>query len=456
MRKQVLRVALCVTSLVAALDAKSVHAQAARPDAASTPMATPAALPIADLDTAWSAISRTYFDTVLVHGTWGAFRDSLRTSLGASPDLDAVRSAIRALIAYPGQSHFALIPANAVPLPSSPSTGGAPGTTGVDVRMIGDTLVVWRVQPGSVGALAGVGAGQIITHIDTIAVSDLRDRLGRAFPAGSREAQQMIAQVAMSRLGRSTGDTTTLTLVGADGTPRRAVLVHTPLAGTLTRYGNLPPLIVRTSRDSVPVTSASGPVTVPVIHFSAWFPTISTELDRHLFAVRGAPAVILDLRGNPGGAVGMIAGVAGHFSDTTWNLGTMYGRGSRLTLRANPRLVDATGTRQPVISAPLAILIDAFTASSSEFFAAGMQALGRAQVFGEPSAGQALPAAMLRLPSGDVLMHPIADHEDAGGRRVEGTGVVPDVITPLTRSELLAGRDVALDAARAWLARTLP
>jgi carboxyl-terminal processing protease len=416
-------------------------------------------LPIADLDTAWSAISRTYFDTLLVRGPWRVYHDSLRAALGDSPELDDVRSAIRALIAYPGQSHFALIPANAVPLPSSPSTGGAPGTTGVDVRMIGDTLVVWRVQPGSVGAAAGIQAGQVITHIDTLAVSALQDRLGRAFPAGSREAQQMIAQVATSRLRRSAGDTTILTLAGADGVDgatQRAVLVQTPLAGTLTRYGNLPPLVVRTSRDSVEVATARGAVMVPVIHFSAWFPTISAELDRHLFAVRGAPAVILDLRGNPGGAVGMIAGVAGHFSDTTWNLGTMYGRGSTLTLRANPRRVDASGTRQPVIAAPLAILIDASTASASEFFAAGMQALGRAQVFGEASAGQALPAAMLRLPSGDVLMHPIADHEDASGRRVEGTGVVPNVLTPLARSELQIGRDVALDAARDWLARILP
>lgn len=441
MRKHIFGIALYVVALVGGPTAGAQGATAA---------------PIADLDTAWSAISRTYFDTSLVKGPWRGYRDSLRAALGESPELDDVRVAIRTLIAYPAQSHFALIPSDAVPLPSSPSSGGAPGTTGIDVRMIGDTLVVWRVHHGSVGAAAGVRPGQIITHIDTLAVSTLQDRLGRAFPAGSREAKQMVAQVAMSRLGRTTGDTTTLTVLGADGTPRRAVLVHTPLAGTLTRFGNLPPLVVRTTRDSVQVVTARGPVVVPIIHFSSWFPAISAELDRHLFAVRGAPAVILDLRGNPGGAVGMIAGVAGHFSDTSWNLGTMYGRGSTLTLRANPRLVDATGTRHPVISAPLAILIDPFTASSSEFFAAGMQALGRAQVFGEPSAGQALPAAMLRLPSGDVLMHPIADHEDAKGRRVEGTGVVPDVITPLTRSELQAGRDVALDAARAWLARTLP
>src|SRR5690606_34876076 len=104
---------------------------------------------------------------------------------------------------------------------------------------------------------------------------------------------------------------------------------------------------------------------------------------------------------------------------------------------------------------PVAILVDEMTASASEFFAAGMQALGRARIFGETTAGQSLPAAMLRLASGDVLMHPIADHEDALGRRIEGRGVEPDTRAPLVRRELTGGRDAALEAARQWLADTL-
>lgn len=412
--------------------------------------------PLADLDTAWSAIARTYFDTALVNGRWLVQRDSLRQALGDAPDLEAVRGAIRALIAFPAQSHFALIPANAVPLSGASSTGGAPGTAGLDVRMIGDTLVVWRVRPGTAAEAADLREGSVITHVDTVSVGEIRSRLERAFPDNPRQAQMLIAQFVSSRLGRATGDTTALTVRGPDGATRRVTLVHTPLRGTVTRYGNLPPIVVRTSRDSVEVRAASGLVTVPVIHFSSWFPAISAELDRHFFGARNAPAIILDLRGNLGGAVGMIGGVAGHFADSAVNLGTMYGRGATLRLRANPRLVDPRGTRVGVITAPMAILIDAFTASSSEFFASGMQALGRARIFGEASAGQALPAAMLRLPNGDVLMHPIADHEDADGRRVEGTGVIPDVHTPLTRADLATGRDAALEAARAWLAQTLP
>jgi carboxyl-terminal processing protease len=80
-----------------------------------------------------------------------------------------------------------------------------------------------------------------------------------------------------------------------------------------------------------------------------------------------------------------------------------------------------------------------------------MQALGRARIFGTRSAGMALPAAMGRLPNGDVMMHVIADHVDPRGRRVEGVGILPDTPTPLRVDALRAGRDTALEMALAWI-----
>jgi len=80
-----------------------------------------------------------------------------------------------------------------------------------------------------------------------------------------------------------------------------------------------------------------------------------------------------------------------------------------------------------------------------------MQAIGRARVFGEHTPGLALPALLLRLPTGDILMHVMADFTDPTGRRVEGRGVVPDTVVPLTRRDLLAGRDAQLEAALAWI-----
>jgi carboxyl-terminal processing protease len=91
------------------------------------------------------------------------------------------------------------------------------------------------------------------------------------------------------------------------------------------------------------------------------------------------------------------------------------------------------------------------SASTSEIFAAGMQRIGRARVFGEPSAAAALPALMERLPSGDVFVHAVADFTDPLGKRIEGAGAVPDEVVPLTTSDLAAGRDAPLDAAVRWI-----
>ncbi len=410
----------------------------------------------ASFDSAWSSISRTYFDTLLIQGRWRMSHDSLRADLGTAPTLDKTRAAIRALIAVPGQSHFALIPGDAFPeAKARASDASSRGTSGITPRLAADTLIAWRVAAGSAAANAGIRPGDIITHVDTVAVDSVRQRLLRAFPSSPREANSLYLQVMSSRLDGSLGDTVKVTTRQLTGRSGGGVLVLGPLEGRVSRFGNLPPIVIRVSLDSTTLNTPRGTAQIPIIAFSNWFPVIIQDLDRYAFSARSAQAVIVDLRGNSGGAVGIIGGFAGHFSDSVWSLGSMRGRGSNLQLNANPRRVTAANERIGVITTPVAILVDAMSASASEFFASGMQALGRARVFGEVTAGQSLPAAMLRLPSGDVLMHPIADHVDARGRRVEGIGVQPDTRTPLVRSELAAGRDAALEAAKAWLADTL-
>lgn len=414
--------------------------------------------PLAVFDSAWLAISRSYYDTALVNGRWRAAHDSLRADLGGAPSLDRARNAIRALIAVPGKSHFVLIPSDAFPsIKPTGRVGTASterGSSGITPRLAADTLIVWRVQRGSAAANAGIRPGDAITHLDAVNVDSVRQSLMRAFPSSSRQASVLFLQVMTSLLEGSVGDTVKVTTRALDGRAGGGVLVMGPAEGRVSRYGNLPPMMVRAALDSTTVTTPNGARQVPIISFSGWFPVIIQDLDRYAFASRTAPAVIIDLRGNTGGAIGIIGGFAGHFSDSVWSLGTMRGRGADLRLNANPRRANGA-ERVGVIQAPVAILVDQMSASASEFFASGMQALGRARVFGEVTAGQSLPAAMVKLPNGDVLMHPIADHVDARGRQVEGVGVQPDTRTPLVRSELAAGRDAALEAARAWLAETL-
>ena len=147
----------------------------------------------------------------------------------------------------------------------------------------------------------------------------------------------------------------------------------------------------------------------------------------------------------------MIMGISGHFLNERKPLGTMKTRDAELKFAANPRLVNAAGQRVEPFSGPVAILVDALTGSASECFAGGLQALGRARVFGQTSMGQALPAFFAKLPNGDVLIHATGDFVTADGTRLEGRGVVPDETVTITRSELLAGRDSTLEAALKWI-----
>ena len=154
--------------------------------------------------------------------------------------------------------------------------------------------------------------------------------------------------------------------------------------------------------------------------------------------------MIIDLRGNTGGIAFMAMGMAGYFVDRDdRRLGTMYTRQSPFQFAINPRL--------PYYGGPLAILVDGLSASTSEIFAQGLRDLGRAQIFGTRTAGAALPSVIEKLPNGDGFQYARANYISEGGKTLEGAGVMPDVVAPLSREALLAGRDPAMDAALKWI-----
>jgi carboxyl-terminal processing protease len=147
----------------------------------------------------------------------------------------------------------------------------------------------------------------------------------------------------------------------------------------------------------------------------------------------------------------MINGVAGHLFAAPELLGRMKMRGAELELRANPRLVTPEGVRVEPYAGPVAVLVDELTASASECFAGALQSLGRARIFGRQTLGQALPALTRRLTNGDVLMYVVGDFVTATGRRLEGEGVLPDEVVPLSLPVLRTGTDATLEAALRWI-----
>jgi carboxyl-terminal processing protease len=204
--------------------------------------------------------------------------------------------------------------------------------------------------------------------------------------------------------------------------------------------------------DTTRLTGAEG--CVGVIRFNIFMTPVMPQFEDAMVALRPCRGVVLDLRGNLGGLGAMIVGLSGHYFARPETLGTMRLRDATMRYVANPVRVTRRGEPLQPYEGRVAIVIDELSASTTEILAAAMQRLGRARVFGAPSAGQALPALLTRLPNGDRLMHVIADFAGPGGSRVEGSGVTPDELVPLSRRALLAGRDDALEAAVRWIEST--
>lgn len=420
-------------------------------------------------DAAWTIIRDSHFDPTMNGLDWNAVRTELRPRAEAATSTGELRAVIGDMLKRLGLSHFALIPATA---DTPGASGDLSADPGFDVRLVDDTLLVTHVDRN----VAQVRAGWRVVRIGETAVVDLIRALpGRSHggtdgerPAASagqaasanaapRENTRLINvaawRMAQTRLRGPAGSTVDVTFEDGTGRLVSLSLERHPEAGQAVTVGSLPTMYVRveTTRKATP---AGG--TVGLIAFNVWMAAVDAQFQAAVDEFRQADGIVIDLRGNPGGLAAMMMGISGHFVGEPKTLGVMKTRERDLHFPANPRLVNARGDRVAPFAGPLAILVDAMSGSASECFAGGMQSIGRARIFGQPSMGQALPALFDRLPNGDVLIHAYGDFVTSDGTRLEGRGVIPDETQPLDRQALLDGRDRPLEAALAWIDTARP
>jgi carboxyl-terminal processing protease len=441
-------------------------------------------------DEAWKIIYETHFDTNFNGVDWKAVREELRPQAEAARNLRELRQIIEGMLARLGQSHMALIPQEAAatidpakknesaggaqgsrtktneashassPKQDAPSTkasndqkadassGNSAGDVGFDVRLCNGALVVNRVEPNGPAKEAGIKTGWIVHALAKQHVSELLEKLPRDLDA--QKLQFMAWRMAKAQLMGQPGSTISVEFLDETNQPVTVTLKRTETPGDPVKLGHLPKLYAEFHSERL--KSGEG-VDVGLIRFNLWMIPIAVPFDKAVDEFRQADGIIIDLRGNLGGLGGMVMGLSGHFLKERLSLGTMKTRGNELNFFSNPRWTTPAGQRTEPYSGPVAILVDGISLSAAEIFAGGMQAIGRARIFGEQSPGQALPALWDKLPNGDVLYHAFADYVTPLGIRLEGRGVIPDEVVPLLRENLLAGHDSALSAALKWIAK---
>lgn len=437
-------------ALLLALLANALGAQVAPvPRGPIARRAIDSALAVATADSAWARVKHTYYDTTFRGLDWEAVGAEVRARAARARDERELRAAITAMFDRLGESHFALVPSGAVEHGrAAPSEEDSLGTAGIELRLLRGRVVVSRVVPGSAAAGAGVRAGWWLERVGALEVAPLvRTRLASLDGAARRLAELQLTLSLAARTHGRAGERLRLAFRDGRGRRRPVRLVLRRDDAELVRFGPLPPQLVRF--ESRRLDDAAG--CVGVVRFNAWMAPVAPRFDDAMAEYRHCRGVILDLRGNVGGVAAMVMGVGGYVLDSAVSLGTMTTRGAALRYVANPRRSDRRGRPLAPYAGELAILVDGMSASTSEIFAAAMQVLGRARVFGEPTAGQALPAMLAPLPNGDVMQHVVGDFVAPDGRRLEARGVVPNVQIQLSRAALLAGRDEVLRAALSWI-----
>ncbi len=383
----------------------------------------------------WDTVNESYYDPTFNGVDWWAMRERYLAKLPAVEDKPALLALLQRMLGELHQTHFAILPRDAAVF--TPEERPRIGTVGAEAACLQESVVIMRVQPGSAAERAGLRAGDVVRKVDGLEIELLNRRLIEAGVPPSRRAFYL-GQLVNTRLRGAVGTAIQLEVSGAGAdVPRVCAPVCEPSTGEWSEpVGHFP---------SVPISFAAtrGDDGVTRLRFNVFTRELMKQIKSTLLTMPREGGLVIDLRGNPGGISYMAPGITGWLTDRAGNLGTMRLRQGLLNFAVFPQAGAFLG--------PVAVLIDSGSASTSEILAAGLQETGRARVFGETSAGAALPSLFKVLPTGDLLQYAVADLQTPRGNLIEGHGVAPDDRVAYTAADLHVGRDPVMEAALAWL-----
>lgn len=378
------------------------------------------------------SIDEGYYDPTFGGMDWPALTERYRPRVleAASDSVFYVR--LNEMLFDLGVSHIGVIP------PDHPEWIGAPaafadGGVGADVRVLDGEIVITFVEPGGAADRAGLRPGTVVRAIDGMSLRQIAEA-ALAPPRPSIDARLIVNEGVQSRLfGRAAGGLL-LEIEKPDGA-RALELTREPRAGRTEFMEGIPPVFLEFESRWIDER-------VGYIRFNSFHPALLDRVLGAVDAMQAADGLVFDLRGNPGGDFQMRRSLVEKLVAEPVIFWSYRGRDGTREVTVQPDARPYGGR--------VAVLVDRMSASSSEEFSGGLQAIGRAAVVGERTPGMVLTAQVEQLQNGATLVYPFAETRVADGTVLEGRGVLPDIPVQLDADSLAEGRDVQLEAAAAY------
>lgn len=352
-----------------------------------------------------SSVADAYYDPSFHGHVWQAVAARYRPLVVDASDATQRYAALDDMLAVLGDSHtIAFSPLEVDRIDRRPDAG----VTGALISPVGGEQVVMAVSPHSPAQRAGLRRGDIVISAD----SDL----------------------------------------GAPGAVKHYTL-RDPLTGRVRRATlRLAP--------SVAVDDPRGPDVdwdvaspgVGYLRIGAFPEAIDDVLGWAMDELGKEPALILDLRSNPGGMLDAVDDTAGMFLPK----GALVVTGWRRTNWFGPQRFLATSAAGVHYTGALFVLVDGSSESGAETLAAALQSYDRATIVGVKTAGKVMGVDLEQpLADGGLLRVATLDMIAPSGVRLEDRGVKPDIVVERTPRDVARGIDPQLRTAIALAQRSL-
>jgi carboxyl-terminal processing protease len=372
------------------------------------------------LRSAYEEVSKHYYDPKLQGIDWPARYQKYAARIATAPDLGEGFRVVAAFLSGLNDSHtFFVPPGRAVHYDS-----------GYRYALVGDRAFITQVRPRT-DASAKLHIGDEILGMNAFAVNR------RDFEDVQYYFNTLAPQMAMKFDLRAPSGDVRQALVTAIAKPTKKIM-------DLTEGQDYVDLVRQEEDEDHAVRSLvvdQGDVAIwKLRHFDLDI----DQVEKAIGIARKHKALVLDLRGNPGGSIETLRLIAG----------SLFGREVKISdpvtrKEKDSKPMKASRHGQP-FDGKLIVLVDAGSASCSELLARVVQLEHRGTVIGDKSAGAVMearyyPESMgvdtrifygVQVTSANLIM--------SDGKSLEKTGVTPDELLLPSAADLAAGRDPVL------------